>query len=462
MYFSALATDYDDTLAQGGKVTQPTLDALERLRRSGRKLILVTGRELLELQEVFHKLDIFDLVVAENGAVLYTPASNETEVLADPVPPALVRRLRELNIQPLSIGHSIIATREPNEIAVLKAIRDLGIEQHIIFNKGAVMVLPINVNKSFGLQHALERLGLSPHNVVGIGDAENDQAFLGACGCAVAVGNALSSVKEKCDYVAASFQDGVIEMCDRLVEDDLASLAPLLPGHMPALGDGPDGETIRLDPRGTTLVAGGSQAGKTTLVTAVIEQMREAEFQYCIIDPEGDYHELPDAKVLGDSNHAPRISDAMELLENPSLSVVLNLLAVDLPDRSKFVVKFLAELQLLRDETGRPQWVILDEVHHYFNADQEASSTLPRAFPGVLAVTVHPNAIAPDFLQSVTAMVGLGEEAARALKEFCTATNREVTNRMPEGRGLLLQGNVVKPFQPRHPSVKQPPEPRRR
>ena len=330
-------------------------------------------------------------------------------------------------------------------------------EQHIIFNKGAVMVLPINVNKSFGLQHALERLKLSPHNVVGIGDAENDQAFLGSCGCAVAVGNALPGVKEKCDYVAASFHEGVIEMCDRLIKDDLASFATSLGNHMPALGDSPDGTTVRLDPRGTTLIAGGSQAGKTTLVTAVIEQLSGSDFQYCIIDPEGDYSELRDAKVLGDSSHAPRIADVMELLENPAMNVVVNLLAVDLADRGKFVIKFLSELQVMRDGTGRPQWLILDEVHHFFDAGQAASITLPRAFPGVLAVTVHPNTVALDFLKSVTAMVGVGGEAVRALKEFCTATGWKIGGEIPPGQGLLLTSDAsVKSFEPLRPSVKQP------
>jgi len=49
------------------------------------------------------------------------------------------------------------------------------------------MVLPAGINKASGLPAALARLRLSPLNVVGIGDAENDTAFLQACGCAVAV-----------------------------------------------------------------------------------------------------------------------------------------------------------------------------------------------------------------------------------------------------------------------------------
>ena len=86
---------------------------------------------------------------------------------------------------------------------MLEAIRELGLEWQIIFNKGAVMVLPPGVNKASGLAAALEELQLSPLNVVGIGDAENDHAFLTLCGCSVAVANALDAVKATADVVTA-------------------------------------------------------------------------------------------------------------------------------------------------------------------------------------------------------------------------------------------------------------------
>jgi hydroxymethylpyrimidine pyrophosphatase-like HAD family hydrolase len=160
---------------------------------------------------VFSEFELFDLVVAENGGLLFNPATKEEIPLAEAPSATLIERLRELGISPLSVGRCIVATWEPNETAVLKAIHDLGLELHIIFNKGAVMVLPSYVNKASGLGQALNRLGLSPYNVVGIGDAENDQAFLSSCGCAVAVANALPSVKEKVDFVVADHGAGVIE-----------------------------------------------------------------------------------------------------------------------------------------------------------------------------------------------------------------------------------------------------------
>ena len=61
----------------------------------------------------------------------------------------------------MSTGRVIVATWEPHETIVLETIRDLGLELQVIFNKGAVMVLPAGVNKATGLAAALEQLGLS-------------------------------------------------------------------------------------------------------------------------------------------------------------------------------------------------------------------------------------------------------------------------------------------------------------
>ena len=201
MKYFALATDYDGTLALHGKVDEPTVAALERVRASGRRLIMVTGRELDELATVCPYLDRFDLIVAENGALLFNPKTREHKLLGDPPPRKFVETLIGRGVGPISVGRAIVATWEPHEKTVLERIHELGLELQVIFNKGAVMVLPSGVNKATGLQAALQRLCLSPHNVVGIGDAENDHAFLSYCECGVAVANALPVAKEYADWV---------------------------------------------------------------------------------------------------------------------------------------------------------------------------------------------------------------------------------------------------------------------
>src|SRR5581483_3247370 len=158
-------------------------EALGRLKESGRKVILVTGRELDELKGVFPEIRICDLVVAENGALLYRPADHTERVLPEAPPPEFVARLKAKGAERVSVGRAIVATWEPYQTAALEAIHELGLELQVIFNKGAVMILPSGVNKATGLEEALRELGLSRHNVVGIGDAENDHAFLAYCEC---------------------------------------------------------------------------------------------------------------------------------------------------------------------------------------------------------------------------------------------------------------------------------------
>lgn len=226
-YFIALATDYDGTLAREGAVDEATLDALRRLKATGRKLILVTGRELPDLTRVFPHLHLFDRVVAENGGLLYTPATGEERLIAPERDAALVERLRGMDVAPLSIGRSIIATWQPHEEAVLKAIGDLGLKLQIIMNKGALMVLPRDVDKASGLEAVLADLGLLPLHVVGCGDAENDYAFLQICGCSVAVANALPRLKQEADIVTrADHGAGVAEIIEMLIEDEAALRSP--------------------------------------------------------------------------------------------------------------------------------------------------------------------------------------------------------------------------------------------
>jgi HAD superfamily hydrolase (TIGR01484 family) len=83
MRYLTLACDYDGTIARHGTVDPPTISALERVKQSGRKLLLVTGRELEDLQRVFDRLDLFDLIVAENGALVYAPATKEMSLLGE-------------------------------------------------------------------------------------------------------------------------------------------------------------------------------------------------------------------------------------------------------------------------------------------------------------------------------------------------------------------------------------------
>jgi HAD superfamily hydrolase (TIGR01484 family) len=426
--YVALATDYDGTIATEGVVPDNVIETIERVRESGRRTILVTGRELEDLRHTFDRLDVFDRVVAENGAVLFDPATRNARALTEAPPPAFVDALKERAVEPLSVGHVIVATWEPHETTVIEVIHELGLELQIIFNKGAVMVLPAGVTKASGLAAALDELRLSPHNVVGVGDAENDHAFLDTCELSVAVANALPAVKDRCDYVTKGARgEGVRELCDGLLESDLEHLDERLPRHDIVIGTAEGGEPVRVRPyRTNVLVTGPSGSGKSTLVTAFLEQLVEHAYQFCLIDPEGDYEELERAVVLGSRDGAPTVDEALDALVDPDINLVLNLLGERLDDRPGFLSSLLPRLQELRAETGRPHWLVVDEAHHLLPSGlQTPETTLPRRVASMLMVTVHADAMSPAGLEPVNLVLTPSKGATESLGKFAKVVGVE-------------------------------------
>lgn len=425
MYYIALATDFDGTLAEHGKVPSATVDALKRFRESGRRLILVTGRELPDLKQLFPELDLFDKVVAENGALLYTPASEEERLLAAPPPPAFVDALKRKGVERMSVGRAIVATWEPHQQTALDLIREQGLELEIIFNKGAVMILQSGVNKAFGLDAALEDLGLSFHNVVAVGDAENDHAMLRRSGLGVAVANALPALKETADLVTEGERGtGVAELIHRLMEDERDMI--LVRDQAAVVGCDAEKNEVELWPTDTVLIAGTSGIGKSTLATALSEIFYGKGYQFCVFDPEGDYDSLENAVVVGDGETEPTKEQALQLLEQRDTNVVVSTLALGLEERPEFFADFLPELGRMRARTARPHWLVIDETHHLMpKARENTALVLSIRFPGTIMITVHPHSMSADALKLVTAVIALGPEGDKVIDTFCRVTERE-------------------------------------
>src|SRR5262245_37892305 len=256
--FYVLACDYDGTLARDGRIAPATRDALVRARDAGLRLLLITGRELADLVRVCAELTLFDLVVAENGAVLFEPRQERHELLANPPSVAFLGELTQLGV-PFSAGHVIVSTVLPYAARLLTAIHSLGLEMQIIFNRDSVMALPGGVSKASGLVLALGRLGMSRHNTVGVGDAENDHAFLAQVGLAVAVGDAVPALKTIADWVTAAPDGaGVRELITVLIDDDLASVRARIPPSTVSVGTTTDGTPVTVPLFGTHLLVTGS------------------------------------------------------------------------------------------------------------------------------------------------------------------------------------------------------------
>ena len=436
-YFGTLATDYDGTIAHDGVLDSQTIAALERLKRSGRRLVLVTGRELRDLERACARLDLFDRVVAENGALLYTPASKEQRPLGPPPPPAFVAYLEALGLQPLSVGQVIVATWEPNEAAVLEAIRTLGLDLQIIFNKGAVMVLPNGINKASGLAAALEDLGLSAHNVVATGDAENDLAFMRTCGCAVAVGNALPAVKDAANMVTQAARGaGVAELIDTWLGDEARLLDAAVARHSVPIGITLEGEReVRLRPdQGSVLITGTSGGGKSTLATALLERLAAAHFQLCLFDPEGDYGNFTQAVTFGDAATVVTPDTVLDAVRKLGTNVTVNLLGSGVEDRPALLASLLPAVLDIRAKYGRPHWILIDEAHHMLPHGRDAGDgvNLDSQAPTIF-ITVHPDTMATGALTSLGLVLLIGRDSLPLIETLSHILGRPCPPLPPRG-----------------------------
>jgi haloacid dehalogenase-like hydrolase len=138
--------------------------------------------------------------------------------LTEPIEETLATALTEQDVA-VRRGRVLLAGYIADVQAVVAAVGVLGLDCQIVRNRGALMVVPAGVSKGTGLLAALDELGISAHNVLAVGDAENDLALLHLSEIGVAVANAVPSLREHADLV--------------LEEADGAGVAALLTGPVP-------------------------------------------------------------------------------------------------------------------------------------------------------------------------------------------------------------------------------------
>lgn len=444
MRYLALATDYDGTIATDGQMSEAVVLAVARLRMSGRRAILVTGRRLDDLLSVCPHIDVFDYVVAENGALIYVPHAHEETPLGKRPPANFIERLAALGVDPIEVGRVIVSTWLPNQTAVLQAIQETGLELLVIFNRAAVMVLPAGVNKATGLDFALHKLGLSYHEVVGIGDGENDHSFLERCECAVAVANAAPSIRDMAAFVTqGEGGQGVAELINELIADDLSRLQDELRQNLIAIGLRLDGEVVTVPPYGTNiLIAGPSGSGKSTATAGIVERLIEQTYQVCIVDPEGDYGASQGVITLGDRHHDVGVGEVLAILEDPKINLSVNLLGIQLADRPDFFGQLFPNLRTLRTRTGRPHWMILDEAHHILPTEWgHLAEILPHTLGETVFATVYPDHLAPAILALVDVIMAVGESPDKTMRRFSNASGHSLV--WPEGLSYKVGQAVV-------------------
>ena len=429
-YFRCIALDFDGTLTEGGRPSPDVLNAIAELRQSGRKVLLVTGRMLPSLQSVFPDAEQhFDRSVVENGAVILN--GDAVRILSAPVPLELDDALRGRGV-PVERGQVILASKVEYDAQVMDEIRRLGLECQIVHNRSELMVLPSGVSKGIGVFEVLGDLGISHHNAIGIGDAENDHSLLTTCELGVAVANAVEGLKATADIVlqesdgpgVASFLRGPLLRGEATVQPQRWRVQiGLFPEGLPATVSA---SQINL------LITGGSKTGKSYLAGVLAERLIGLGYSLCVLDPEGDYEQLDGLRgvlSLGGKGQLPPPEEVARLLRHRFASVVVNMSMLSSEERRSYTRQILPTLERERDVTGLPHWILVDEAHAPFGGDERGLAVRLSDFSrkGYCLVTYLPGQIDEKVWPELDVIVALPE---RRGKDTTDAGTLDVLNQV--------------------------------
>jgi hydroxymethylpyrimidine pyrophosphatase-like HAD family hydrolase len=370
MRLRTIALDYDGTIATDGVLHPAVRDAIEQARRRGLVVVIVTGRILSDLRAVAGNLDFVDGIVAENGAVVFLP-NGYTTALGQVPPPSLLTELTNQGVK-FQVGRCVVEMDADLAHVAISLIRKLELPLAIEFNRNRMMLLPDSISKASGLRELFNILGVSLHNAVGIGDAENDHGLIDCCEYGVAVEWGSYLLKQKANYViSGNGPEAVAAYIQELSSQDRMSRVFVKGSQHKLVLEVRDGEpSLEVAIRGrNVLVAGDSRSGKSSLAGLLCEQMILSGYTVYVFDPEGDYDSLatlPNTIMFGSGRLLPRFDDLKMLLPQGS-SLILNLSHLGQDEKRGYLVHHLPLVAQHRRSQGYPHRILLDECHYFLN-----------------------------------------------------------------------------------------------
>ncbi|MFN8498698.1 MAG: DUF5752 family protein [Anaerolineae bacterium] len=411
VHLTVLACDLDGTLAEDGHVSPATWELLRMAKMAGLALILVTGRTLEAFIADGPYNELFEALVAENGAVVSFPRRRRLALPFGRLEPDLLQHLALLGVA-LERGVAIAATVVPHDEIVLRALSEGRHSASIEYNRNAIMLLPSGASKGNGLRYALDELGYSPHNVVACGDAENDRSMLVVAELGVAVANARSPLREHADVVLPRPNGAGVDILVRgLLDGKVPNRQPRADRQL-LIGYRGSGSPVRIDPFRlveTNLgIFGASGTGKSWLAGLVAEELLKQKYQVCIIDPEGDYRSLgasPRTVLLGGPGaELPSVADVLNVAEWNNVSLVLDLSTYRMDERQAYMADFLRALRGLRARRGQPHYFLVDEIQSFCPPEPGALTDLfldAMEWGGFSLISYRPSLVAPVILEKL-------------------------------------------------------------
>lgn len=267
--YKLIAFDMDGTLLNSEKkIAKSSLETIEKAHRAGKEIVLNTGRCLAELTEHLAILPQVRFVNSVSGA-LVLDVQKGTHIYEQFLSPDIMQQLisfaemeqamphimSENSIVQIShekemakyhmgiyqemfdrvtekwenlaaqfaaapfsaakfnIYHLNVASRERTKQRVL----DAGLPVSLAYAEGSSLeVSAKGINKGYGLQKICAHIGISPEEMIVVGDADNDLDALKVAGLAVAMGNSNEHVLQTADVtVADNDHDGCAEAIER-------------------------------------------------------------------------------------------------------------------------------------------------------------------------------------------------------------------------------------------------------
>lgn len=457
MKLGILAIDYDGTLASGGQLDPSAGAAVAWAREQGLVVVLVTGRTLFDLRRLLGRLARFDAIVAENGAVNVFTGTGHSSLIAPPYNPQFLAALRARGVE-VTVGESVLDIHADACQVALDIIRELQLPLSLHFNRSRLMVLPHAVSKATGLRHALRTMRLSPHNAIGIGDAENDHELLAACEIGAAVAWGSSALQQAADVVIpgegpADLGRWIREVAGRTSLEGLCQ-----PRRCMTLGSDATGSPVSMGMRGRNiLVAGDPKSGKSWMVGLLCEQLIVEGYCTVVLDPEGDYaalERLPGVRLLGGDAPVPTVQELTRILAHADVSVVVDLVRMTISEKQVYIRRTLRALHALRRETGLPHRIVVDEAH-YFLADEDEAGALDHELAGYILVTYRVSGLHPALLAATDSVFVMREtdqvELDLLYETWGSSLEREAFDHLLKGLGvdeavLMLGGSSGQPI----------------
>jgi len=218
------AVDIDGTITEngGGRIHLDALDALRRLTNMGHNVIFVTGRSSVEgfLLSVFGGTT--KIAVGENGGCI-TLDSDEHILLgkinecknAFDVIKNNIDNVKEKHVFPRMT--EVVLERTFDLELARRLLSEKNIDVELSDSQYAYHINSPGINKGTGFTKIMEKLSISPDDVIAIGDSATDIPLFKVAKTSIALGNASDQVKSEANMVvSAKAGDGVLEALDKL------------------------------------------------------------------------------------------------------------------------------------------------------------------------------------------------------------------------------------------------------